>query len=112
TAVKDLKGTKKTEQEVKTYNKTLIKKIVFACDAGMGSSAMGASTLRNKLKKAGLNIEVINTAIEDIPEDADIVVSHESLTSRAKTKAPKVEHISITNFVSDPKYDKLIERLK
>jgi PTS system mannitol-specific IIC component len=112
TTVKELKGTKKTEQEVKASNKTEIKKIVFACDAGMGSSAMGASTLRNKLKKAGLNIEVINTAIEDIPKDADVVVSHESLTNRAKSKAPTAEHISITNFVSDPKYDKLVERLK
>ncbi|MGK0467441.1 PTS mannitol transporter subunit IICB [Clostridium sp.] len=112
TSVKELKGTKKAEQEVKTYTKTAVNKIVFACDAGMGSSAMGASTLRNKLKKAGLNIEVINTAIEDIPEDADIVVSHESLTSRAKASAPKAEHISISNFARDPKYDKLVERLK
>ena len=111
-AVKELKGTKKPEQEVKVTNKTSVKKIVFACDAGMGSSAMGASTLRNKLKKAGLNIEVINTAIEDIPRDADIVVSHESLTPRAKANAPKAEHVSINNFVNDPKYDLLVEKLK
>ena len=110
--VKELKGTKKAEQEIKIANKVAVKKIVFACDAGMGSSAMGASTLRNKLKKAGLNIEVINTAIENIPRDADIVVSHESLTPRARANAPRAEHVSITNFVSDPQYDKLVEKLK
>jgi PTS system mannitol-specific IIC component len=109
---KELKGTNKAQTEVKVTNKASVKKIVFACDAGMGSSAMGASTLRNKLKKAGLNIEVINTAIEDIPKDADIVVSHESLTPRAKANAPKAEHVSITNFVNDVKYDQLVERLK
>jgi PTS system mannitol-specific IIC component len=112
TTVKELKGTNKPQQGVKIASKTSVKKIVFACDAGMGSSAMGASTLRNKLKKAGLNIEVINTAIEDIPKDADIVVSHESLTKRAMASAPKAEHVSITNFVSDVKYDQLVERLK
>jgi PTS system mannitol-specific IIC component len=111
-AVKELKGAKKAEQEVKITDRTEVKKIVFACDAGMGSSAMGASTLRNKLKKAGLNIEVVNSPIENIPVDADIVISHESLTPRAKANAPKAEHISIANFVNDPKYNQLVEKLK
>ncbi|MDF2614361.1 MAG: mtlA, partial [Clostridia bacterium] len=64
---------------------TNVKKIVVACDAGMGSSAMGASKLKAKVKKAGLNIEVINTAIEAIPKDTDIVITHEKLTARAKS---------------------------
>jgi mannitol PTS system EIICBA or EIICB component len=84
---------------------------VFACDAGMGSSAMGATTLRNKFKKAGLNIEVVNTAIENIPSDAEIVITHESLTERARSKAPNAEHISIQNFMSSPEYDELVKRL-
>ncbi|MBZ4292166.1 PTS mannitol transporter subunit IIB, partial [Streptococcus pneumoniae] len=37
-----------------------VEKIIFACDAGMGSSAMGASILRDKVKKAGLEIPVSN----------------------------------------------------
>ncbi|MCB2291768.1 PTS mannitol transporter subunit IICBA [Clostridium sp. CS001] len=111
-AVKDLKGSKRSDSEVKIVNKTSVNKIVFACDAGMGSSAMGASTLRNKLKRAGLNIVVVNAAIGDIPKDADIVISHESLTQRARANAPRAEHISITNFVNDVKYDQLVERLK
>ncbi|HZG17653.1 MAG TPA: PTS mannitol transporter subunit IICBA [Candidatus Bathyarchaeia archaeon] len=89
-----------------------VKKVVFACDAGMGSSAMGASTLRKKFKDAGLDITVTNTAINEIPADADIVVTHKNLTERAKQKVPQAEHISIENFLGSPEYDKLVQRLK
>ncbi|MFD1956944.1 PTS mannitol transporter subunit IICB [Paenibacillus thailandensis] len=92
-------------------SKEEVRKIVFSCDAGMGSSAMGASVLRKKMQAAGLNVTVTNTAISDIPEDADIVVTHKSLTDRAKLKAPKAEHISIDNFLKSPEYDELVKRL-
>lgn len=87
------------------------KKIIFACDAGMGSSAMGASVLRIKVKKAGLSIEVINSAIAQLPEDADIVVTHKDLTSRAKEKLPKAYHVSVDNFLSSDRYDELVEKI-
>jgi PTS system mannitol-specific IIC component len=89
-----------------------IKKIIFACDAGMGSSAMGASSLKSKLKAAGLEIEVKHSAVDEVPSDADIVISHERLTARAKVKAPNAEHISIKDFVNNPVYDQLVQRLK
>jgi len=85
--------------------------VVFACDAGMGSSAMGASILRKKFKEAGVNIEVINKAISDIPEQADIVITQKTLTDRAKTKNPNAEHISVDNFLNSPRYDELVHRL-
>lgn len=93
-------------------SKDEVHKIVFACDAGMGSSAMGASILRKKMKAAGSPIEVTNTAISDIPSDADIVVTHKTLTDRARGVAPQAEHISIDNFLKSPEYDELVERLK
>lgn len=88
-----------------------VRKIVFSCDAGMGSSAMGASILRKKMKAAGSNVTVINTAISDIPDDADIVITHKTLTDRARQKAPNAEHISIDNFLKSPEYDVLVNRL-
>jgi PTS system mannitol-specific IIC component len=106
TAVKDMKAVSKG-----LTVPSQVKKIIFACDAGMGSSAMGASTLRSKLKKAGLDIEVANCAIEDIPGEADIVISHESLSDRAKSAAPQAEHIAIKNFINCPEYDALVKRL-
>ncbi|WP_409288225.1 PTS mannitol transporter subunit IICBA [Peribacillus sp. SCS-37] len=87
-------------------------KIIFACDAGMGSSAMGASLLRKKVKEAGLDIAVTNTAISNLPSDAEIVITQEELTPRAKNKVPNAYHISVDNFLSSPEYDHLIGRLK
>lgn len=93
-------------------SKADVNKIVFACDAGMGSSAMGASVLRKKLQAAGVNITVVNSAVSEIPADADIVVTQKTLTDRAIASNPKAEHISIDNFLKSPKYDELVERLK
>lgn len=56
-------------------DKSEVNKIVFSCDAGMGSSAMGASILRKKMKQAGVDVTVTNTAISEIPQDADIVIT-------------------------------------
>ena len=90
-----------------------INKVIFACDAGMGSSAMGSSLLKNKFKKASINdVVVTNKAINEIPDDADIVITHKDLTERAKDKLPTAEHISVENFLNSPKYDELVERLK
>lgn len=92
-------------------NLSKTKKIIFACDAGMGSSAMGASVLRNKVKKAGLPIEVVNSAIAQLPLDADIVVTHKDLTSRAKERLPEAYHVSVENFLNSDKYDELVIEL-
>jgi mannitol PTS system EIICBA or EIICB component len=121
--MEQLKGKKSSVSSVLTHheitNETVqekgvgkVDKIIFACDAGMGSSAMGASILRNKVKKADLDIEVSNTSISNLPPDADIVITHKDLTDRAKSKLPNVRHISVENFLSSPKYDELVNELK
>lgn len=94
-----------------TKTKGEVRKIVFSCDAGMGSSAMGASILRKKIDSAGLPITVTNAAINEIPADADIVITHNTLTDRARQRATEAEHISIDDFLQSPEYDKLIKRL-
>lgn len=88
-----------------------VKKIIVACDAGMGSSAMGASKLKSMVKKAGLDIDVSNCAIDDLPSDVDIVITHSQLTERAKGVAPLAEHISIEDFIMTSAYGELVERL-
>jgi mannitol PTS system EIICBA or EIICB component len=112
--MQELKGKKSAVAQVETAvrAKGNVHKVVFACDAGMGSSAMGASILKKKFKDAGLNITVINTAINEIPADADIVVTQKTLTDRAVAKLPQAEHISVENFLNSPKYDELVQRLK
>ncbi|QNO14724.1 PTS mannitol transporter subunit IICB [Alkalicella caledoniensis] len=97
--------------ELKGKKSSAVSKIAFVCDAGMGSSAMGASNLRKKIQKSGLNVEVTNYAIENIPADADLIVCHESLADRVR-KMTNTEIITIDNFLSSPKYDQLVENLK
>lgn len=93
-------------------NPSEVKKIVFACDAGMGSSAMGASLLRKMVKKEGLPITVTNTAIRNLPKDMQIVITQRELTSRAKQQAPNAYHVSVDNFLDNSQYERLIEQLK
>jgi mannitol PTS system EIICBA or EIICB component len=90
-----------------------IRKIVFACDAGMGSSAMGASVLRNKLKKAGFeDVNVVNVAIANLDDSYDLVVTHKDLTLRAMDRTPSAQHVSVDNFMNSPKYDAVVEEVK
>ena len=89
-----------------------VKKIVFACDAGMGSSAMGATMLRNKLKDAGItDIEVIHHPVSEIPGDCQIVVTHHELAHRAVASNPSARVIPIQNFMGAPEYDALVSEL-
>jgi mannitol PTS system EIICBA or EIICB component len=90
-----------------------IRKIVFACDAGMGSSAMGASVLRNKLKKAGFeDVSVVNVAIANLDDTYDVVVTHQDLTLRAMDKTPTAQHVSVQNFMNSPKYDAIVDKVR
>ncbi|NVF12072.1 PTS mannitol transporter subunit IICBA [Anaerococcus sp. AGMB00486] len=92
----------------RTFGKKIngpIRKIVVACDAGMGSSAMSASSLRKKLKNAGLNVEVIHSAIANIPSDVDLIVTHVELTEIAKKAKPNKAHISISSYINPKEFN-------
>lgn len=89
----------------------LIRKVVFACDAGMGSSTMGASLFRTRVTKAGLPVEVGNSSLEKVPGDADLIVTHKSLAERAQRANPDVELVTIENYLSDPHLDELFAQL-
>ena len=87
------------------------KKIVFACDAGMGSSAMGATKFRNRLKAVRPDIVVTNTSVDNIPSDCDIAVVQTVLADRARECAPSAVLITIGNFLADPALDDLFFQL-
>lgn len=95
--------------DVKTDN---IKKIVFACDAGMGSSAMGATKFRNRIKPLNLGITVTNTSVDNVPADADVVVCQYILQDRAVKSAPQARLVAIGNFLQDPNLDTFYAELE
>jgi mannitol PTS system EIICBA or EIICB component len=89
-----------------------IRDIVFACDAGMGSSAMGASVLRRKIQEAGYHdVTVVNRAISTLGPHHDLIITHQDLTDRARQKAPAAFHVSVDNFMGSPAYDEIVELL-
>lgn len=96
-----------------TATATKISNLVFACDAGMGSSAMGATVLRKKLTDAGVSgVTVTNQAIANLDGTADLVITHQDLTARAQSQAPKAKHVSVENFMNSPQYDMVVELIK
>ena len=88
-----------------------IKKIIFACDAGMGSSAMGAARFKSRIKDLNLGIEVAAAPVDNVPADAQIIVTHESLAQRAEDKYDDKEIIEIKNFLKDDNTEALYNRL-
>jgi len=93
---------------------TTIRSIVVACDAGMGSSAMGASILKSKLRKAMIDVEVTNSKIEEIPTGVDLIVTHTSLIDRTMKMHDDgvVKFMTITNFVEGPQFDEIVALVK
>ncbi len=106
-----LNGVTATAPETAEQSAKPVEHIVFACDAGMGSSAMGAVSFRKRLKKAGSSIDVIHAAIEKVPDNADIIVTHEALAERAAKANSGKRIVTIANYLGDPALDTLFREL-
>lgn len=90
-----------------------LNKVVFACDAGMGSSAMGVSILRTRLQKAGMSPAISHVAVAEIPLDADVIVTNENLAQRAlDTTKGKIPILTIQNFMDQKEYDRIVAQMK
>jgi PTS system mannitol-specific IIC component len=118
-SMEELKGKKSiasstlTRQGAAATTSGPIQRIVFACDAGMGSSAMGASVLRKKIHDAGFDdVSVVNKAISDLADDYDLVVTHQDLLPRAKQRTDSAIHVAVDNFMGSPRYDEIVELLQ
>lgn len=88
-----------------------IENVAFACDAGLGSSAMGANAFRKKLMKEEVDITVKNYAIEKVPQEAQVVVIHENLLDRARMSMPNKRIVTIKNYLGDPAIDELFKEI-
>lgn len=93
-----------------------IEKIFFACDAGMGSSVMGVSLMRDKLEKAGLPITVDHTSVKNITEEPDFIVTTNALKARVLDTIEKYDKkipvFGMDNLLDEQRYDQLIQMLK
>lgn len=88
---------------------TDVRLVVFACEAGMGSSLIGANQLKKRL--SGRDIRVIHSPVNQIPGDTDVVVAHESLAERARKAAPAAVVLTFKNFMKNEASELLVKRL-
>ena len=93
-----------------TIDGSSVKKLIVACDAGMGSSVMLASTLKKQLAKNGVTVE--HSPVASIPSDADVVVTQAGLAERARGVVPDVPVIPFQLFLGDPKIAALVKAIQ
>lgn len=105
--MRELKGT----AEAAVISDTVNGLIVFACDAGMGSSAMGATRFLNRIKTERPDLTVRHSSVDNVPGNADIVVCQRVLSERARRSAPQAQIVTIDNFLDDPALDSLYDSL-
>jgi mannitol-specific phosphotransferase system IIBC component len=89
-----------------------VDRIIFACEAGIGSSLMGVNALKKKLQSAKLNVPVEHKAARSIPANARVVVTHKGLATFARNKVPDAVVISFSQFLNDPAFDRLVTQLR
>ena len=82
-----------------------IRTVVIACDAGMGSSVMVASQMRQRLKKYEVAVE--HVPVNSIPADAQVIVCHAGLAQRAQGMAPGAVVVPFQLFMGDPAFDRV-----
>lgn len=95
-----------------TKNAEDVRLIVFACEAGMGSSLMGANQLKKLIKKANLPVDVVHAPVQQVPATADVILTHKGLAAQAKAKYPAAAVVPFTMFFNDPAVLALVEKLK
>jgi mannitol-specific phosphotransferase system IIBC component len=86
--------------------------IVFACEAGIGSSIMGVNALKKKLKQAGLSVNVVHKPVRSVPANTKVVIVHKGLANFARERAPDAVVIAFSQFLNDPVFDQVVQKLK
>jgi PTS system mannitol-specific IIB component len=92
-----------------TIDGSKIKKLIVACDAGMGSSVMLASTLKKQLAKSGVTVD--HSSVAEIPKDADVVVTQAGLANRARGVVPDVPVVPFNLFLGDPAVTRIVKAI-
>ncbi len=88
-----------------------VKLVVFVCEAGMGSSLIGANQLKKRIKDLGLDVRVIHSPVNEVPTETDVVVAHEGLAERARKAAPAAVVLTFRNFLNNTASDQVVRSL-
>lgn len=92
-----------------SINTSEVNTIIFACEAGMGSSLMSVNSLKKKLKKAKIEgVTVFHKPAREIPANAQVIIVHEGLAKVARSKAPDAVVLAFKHFLNDPVFEKVV----
>jgi mannitol-specific phosphotransferase system IIBC component len=89
-----------------------VRLVAFVCEAGMGSSLIGANQLKKRIATLRRDIKVIHSPVNQIPAETDIVVAHEGLAERARKVAPSAVVLTFKNFMNNSASDRLVASLE
>ncbi len=96
----------------KTILPSEIKTIIFACEAGIGSSLMSVNALKKKLKAANVtNLNVVHSATANIPNNAQFIICHNGIKKSVQAKAPNAVVVGFNLFFNDPIFDKIVKAI-
>lgn len=89
---------------------SIIHSVIFACDSGMGSSAMGAALLKKKLAAEKIDLSVGYSSIYELNNQVNqlVIVQHE-LAGLAREKVPQSQIYVLDHFLET---DILLSRIK
>lgn len=88
-------------------------KIGFICDAGVGSSAMGAALFRRKLKEEGMDgITAEAYAVDQIPEDLTIGVCQRAFLEILQKESNLSNIVTMESLLNQTEHLALIEKLR
>ena len=94
----------------KSINASEVKKIVFVCEAGIGSSLMSVNSLKKKFRKAGISdVTIIHSATTTLESDTKFIVCHKQLMESARDRAPDAVIVGFDLFFNDPVFDELTQ---
>lgn len=101
-----------SESEDKVEKK-MMQKVGFICNAGVGSSAMGAALFRKKLREMNLiEVEVEAYAADQIPEDLDAVVCQKDLKEMLLPELKAVKVYTVESLLNQSEYMAIIEEMQ
>ena len=90
----------------------MVQKIGVICNAGVGSSAIGAALFRRKLKEINrMEIEVSAYAADQIPEDVAIVICQKDFKEVALQKV-KAEIYTVDNLLNQAEYITILNEIQ
>lgn len=92
----------------------VIQKIFVVCDAGLGSSAMGAALLRKQLKAEGIEDMVVRAAAaDDIPQGGDLIICQKDFYEKClKQKANDLPYIyTVEQLAHRAAYSEIVQRI-